>query len=73
MRLIEQFVVHDRDSVGRRAECWQEAEGCGLTYYQLENGERILLVDETTFQRVSDGGLLRRSLSKGWPRARIDS
>ena len=73
MRLIEQFVVHDRDSVGRRAECWQEAEGCGLTYYQLENGERILLVDETTFQRVSDGELLKRTLSKGSPRARIDS
>ena len=35
--------------------------------------KRILLVDETTFQRVSDGGLLTRSLSKGWPRARIDS
>jgi hypothetical protein len=73
MRLIEQFVVHDRDSVGRRAECWQEAEGRGLTYYQLESGERILLVDETTFQRVSDGELLKRSLSKGSPRARIDS
>jgi hypothetical protein len=68
MRRIEHFVVRDSDGVERYVDCWQEDEGDGSRHYRLEHGDHLIQVDDTTFQQVSDGSLLHRTLSKDWAR-----
>ena len=66
--LVERFVVHDGDGIEYRVECRRDDADHGLRHCQLENGERLIQIDGTTFMQAFNGKLLHRNLTKGWPR-----